>query len=268
MSIRSVVILAGGGGTRLQPLSSDDNPKQFLDLFHGRSLLQMTFARLEKLVPTNRIFVSTNERYLAKCMEHLPQLPPQNLIAEPSRRNTAPAIALACRRIGVGTIGIFPADAYIGDEKEFTRVLERAFVFAEQNDVLMTIGIAPTEPTSEYGYLEVGEELAPRIHKVRRFTEKPAREVAERFLREGNYDWNGGMFVWRFEVFRRELEKAARGLLSVTVDNYDQMPAISIDYALMEKSSNVATIRAAFGWSDVGSFEALRRIGAKLPEGL
>ena len=268
MSIRSVVILAGGGGTRLQPLSSDDNPKQFLDLFHGRSLLQLTFSRMERLVPTNRIFISTNERYLSKCLEHLPQVSAQNVITEPSRRNTAPAIALACRAIAVGTIGIFPADHYIGDEKEFTRVVERAFTFAEQNDVLMTIGIAATEPTSEYGYLELGDELAPRILRVRRFTEKPARELAEQFLRAGNYDWNGGMFVWRYDVFRRELEKAAPKLLTVTIDNYEKMPALSIDYALMEKSANVATIRAAFGWSDVGSFEALRRIGVKLPEGL
>jgi mannose-1-phosphate guanylyltransferase len=268
VSTRSVVILAGGGGTRLRPLSSDENPKQFLDLFDGRSLLQLTFARLERVVAPERIFVSTNERYRAKCLEHLPRLLPANVIAEPARRNTAPAIALACRAIGEGTIGIFPADHYIADEKEFVRVIHRAFEFAAEHEFLMTIGIAPTEPASEYGYLELGEEIAPGILRVRRFTEKPATEIAQRFLRAGNYAWNGGMFVWRWDVLVRELSRAAPELIEVNLENYEQMPALSIDYALMEKSAAVATVRGAFGWSDVGSFAALRRVGGQIPEEL
>jgi mannose-1-phosphate guanylyltransferase len=135
----------------------------------------------------------------------------------------------------------------------------------------VTIGIAPSEPNTGYGYLELGEPLENAeplendVLRVNQFTEKPTRERAEEFLRAGNYAWNGGMFVWRSGVFRRELEQAAPELASVTMDNYETMPSVSIDYALMEKSSRVATIRGEFDWSDVGSFEALERVGVKLP---
>ncbi|HSP35993.1 MAG TPA: mannose-1-phosphate guanylyltransferase [Thermoanaerobaculia bacterium] len=258
---RAAVILAGGAGTRLYPLSSEENPKQFLKLFDGKSLVQKTYERLRGV----DVFVSTNERYRAKCEEHLPGVP---VITEPERRNTAPAIALSTfeieAKLGECVVAFLASDHYIADEAEFRRVLDRAYRHAETSDDLVAIGIEPTEPNTGFGYLEEGDEIAPGVFRIRRFTEKPSHEKAEEFLRTGKYAWNASMFVWRTSVFRRELARAAPQIAKVTRENYASMPSVSIDYALMEKAKNVATIRGDFGWSDVGSFEALERIGVKV----
>jgi mannose-1-phosphate guanylyltransferase len=268
---RAVLILAGGAGTRLRPLSSDENPKQFLRIFDGVSLLEKTAFRVAPLVPSESIFISTNDQYAAKCAAFLPELAKVNILTEPARRNTAPAIALCCFAIeaitgGDPVIAVLASDHYIADEAEFVRVLDHAYDFAANNDYLVTIGIEPTEPNTGYGYLQLGNEIEPGINVVERFTEKPSLEIAEEFLRAGNYAWNASMFVWRASVFRRALEAAAPEIARVTRETYEAMPSISIDYALMEKAPRVAAIRGDFGWSDVGSFEALERAGVPVKE--
>jgi mannose-1-phosphate guanylyltransferase len=262
---RAAVILAGGAGTRLRPLSSDEKPKQFLPLFDGRSLLQLTFDRALRLLPPEAIYVSTNLQYAGQCREQLPSLPPENILTEPARRNTAPAIALCTftieERIGCCAVSFLASDHFIGNEPEFARVLDRAFDFAGQHQELVTIGIEPTEPNTGYGYLEIGEALEEDVFRVRSFKEKPDRDRAEEFLRAGNFAWNASMFVWRSDVFRAELQRHAPDIEGVSETSYEAMPSISIDYALMEKSSHVATLRGDFEWSDVGSFDALRKVG-------
>lgn len=282
MSLRTALILAGGVGSRLRPLSSDENPKQFLRIFNGASLLQKTYGRVARLMEPSQIFISTNDQYQSKCAAELPLVPEANILTEPARRNTGPAIAVCCFAIeaafGDPVIAVLASDHFIADEDEFVRVLSRAYDVATANDFLVAIGIEPTEPNIGFGYLQLGGVIEPGVNELRHFTEKPSRDVAEQFLRSGNYLWNASMFVWRASVFRRALEKAAPEIVSLAerivssgdpgkrVEHYEAMPSISIDYALMENAPNVAAIRGDFGWSDVGSFEALERVGVPVSE--
>lgn len=270
---RAAILMAGGAGTRLWPLSTDENPKQFLTLFEGRSLLQLTFERLLPLVPADAIFVSTNERYRGKVAEQLPALPARNILVEPSRRNTAPAIALCVSQVrarlgGDPVTGIFPSDQHVRDSAAFLSTVEKAWQAAETEPFLLTIGLEPDHPNTGFGYLELtADEIAPGAVRLRRFVEKPDRERAEEFIRSGRFVWNGGMFVWRASVFEEALLEHAPDIAGLVREieaagtawtaAYERMPSISIDYAVMEKAPNVATVRGSFGWSDVGSWRAV-----------
>lgn len=269
--MKTALILAGGAGTRLWPASTDERPKQFLRLFGGKSLIRLTFERLSHIVDPDAIWVATNSRYRAAVLEEIPELSPERVLLEPARRNTAPAIAVCCARIRSihpdATLGIFPSDHAIGDEESFIRCVADAFTLASGGELLVTIGIEPTEPNTGYGYLELGDEIPPG-RQVRRFVEKPDLATAEQYVASGHYLWNGGMFIWKLDTFFRALAASAPDLERLTqqwIDSehdardeiYGRMPSISIDYALMERSSNVATIPGAFGWSDVGTWKAL-----------
>jgi mannose-1-phosphate guanylyltransferase/mannose-6-phosphate isomerase len=274
MTDRAAILLAGGAGTRLWPLSTDENPKQFLPLFGGRSLLQIAFDRMRGLIPAPQIFISTNARYREKVAAQLPETPAQNILVEPARRNTAPAIAVCCADVaralgGDPTIGIFPSDHFLADQAAFLQVVERAYAFASAEPYLVTIGIDPDHPNTGFGYLELGEELAAGVIRLLRFVEKPDRARAEEFVRSGNFAWNGGMFVWRQSIFEAIVKAVAPELHALLKawaggegrrESYEAAPSISIDYAVMEKAPNVATVRGEFGWSDVGSWKAVASI--------
>lgn len=266
-------MLAGGAGTRLWPLSTDDHPKQFLRIFDSESLLQLAFRRLAAIVGLDNVFVSTNERYRGKVVEQL-QLDDSRILVEPARRNTAPAIAVCVTQIErdqpESVIGIFPSDHFIGDDASFASVVEAAFAHAERNDAIVTIGIDPTEPNTGFGYLELGEPLEGSATRLLRFVEKPDLELALEFLRSGRFLWNGGMFVFRADYFRTVLRRSSPDIESLArqfVDAheadrkgiYESMPSISIDYAVMEKAPHVVTVRGNFDWSDVGTWSAVAK---------
>lgn len=281
------VVMAGGSGTRFWPRSTADEPKQFLPLLGGRSLLAETIARIVPLVSPEKILVVTGEAFVDRARRDAPALPPENVIGEPLGRNTAPCVALAAAiasaRWGDDEVMlVLPADHFIGDGARFLETLRAGEAFCARHDRLLTLGVRPTSPETGYGYLEIGERLGEEgtiaVHAVDRFVEKPNRETAERYVRSGNHLWNSGMFLWRTGVIAGALERyvpesreamlafrrAAPGALGGVLEKfYPSLPAESIDYAVMEKADRVAAIPADFPWSDVGSWSAL---GELLPD--
>lgn len=272
------LILAGGSGTRFWPLSRDSRPKQLLDLFGTGTLLEHAIRRLEGLVPLENILILTNAKQIEAVRENASILPPENIFAEPAKRDTAPAVAL-----GIGLIAarnpaavmlVLPADQLIQDAAAFRSVMQDALATAEQSDGLVTIGIQPTWPCPSYGYIERGEcaeipgltcENPP--HEVKCFREKPNPELAEQFLRQGGFSWNAGMFVWSLPTVIGQLTKHAPELaqfidelrnapdiLATVIEKFPTLPARSIDYALMENADRVLNIEATFDWDDVGSW--------------
>ncbi|MGC9528422.1 MAG: mannose-1-phosphate guanylyltransferase [Limnospira sp.] len=269
------VILAGGKGERFWPLSRKTRPKQFLSLDgSGQSLLQST---AERLLPLGRnwegLWVITSALLERGVREQLPHLPPENILAEPEGRDTAPAVAWTAvevaRRYGEdAVIGFFPADHWIGQPERFQQALISAEKLATSRDAIVTLGLHPDYPATGYGYIEQGEEIGTFgefiAYRVARFTEKPDPETAEKFLATGRFHWNAGIFVFRAGVVLEELRSHVPDLVKALeakgAEAYSQLERISIDYALMEKTQKACVLPVSFGWDDLGDWNSLERL--------
>ncbi len=261
-----VLIMAGGRGERFWPLSRIANPKQFLSLQDdGESMIQKTVNRILPLVDIKDVFILTNELYKDKVLEHLPNLPRENIVLEPVMRNTAPAIELGLEKVKEkyedAAIVVLPSDHLIADENEFRKVIKKGVEFVSENKAIITIGITPNEPNTGYGYIKLGNGKG--IYKVDGFKEKPQLEVAKQYLKDGGYVWNAGMFIFSIktmdEAFQKFLPKQYE-IISKDTSRFNEVESISIDYGVMEKADNIYCTPGDFGWDDVGSFLALERI--------
>lgn len=279
-----VVIMAGGSGTRFWPYSRDAKPKQFLDVLGtGRTLLQMTFDRFNEITTADKIWVVSNEKYGSLIEEQLPELEHHQVLLEPEKRNTAPCIAYASYKIlkqdPNAVLIVSPSDHAIFKEKEFEKVISNAVTGASEEERLITIGIRPNRPETGYGYIQYLSDPGVPVKKVKTFTEKPKVDLAAKFIESGDFLWNSGIFVWSveaiikaFEIHDEEIASLfAGGLNEYYTENeplfikkaYSQAKNISIDYAIMEKAENVYVVPGEFGWSDLGSWNALHEIKDK-----
>jgi mannose-1-phosphate guanylyltransferase len=270
---RWAVVLAGGVGSRFWPLSTPQRPKQLLPLVDDAPLLANTLRRLEPLVPAARTLILTNASLLGPIAALAPELPAENLIAEPKPAGTAAALAWAAaeieRRDGAGAVMLcVHADWSIGDEAAFRDTLARAADAAERAGALVTVGVVPTRPDPGFGYIQPGEADATGARRVARFAEKPDRATAERMLREG-YLWNSGIFVWRvgdfLEEVRRHTPEVAPALAAAGGDIgrfFAEVRSVSVDVGVLERSERVLVLPGEFGWDDVGTWAALRRVRA------
>lgn len=282
------VIMAGGIGSRFWPKSRKQRPKQFLEVFGDATLIQNTVARMQGLVPPERCYVVTHDRYIDQTQEQLPAVPAENILAEPISRNTAPCIAYAAVKLLVrdpdATMIVLPADHVIRNVKRFHEVLRVAVDKAQEPGALVTIGITPTHPETGYGYVQfegtgdAAQEM-PQAYRVRTFAEKPDLATAERFLDSGDFLWNSGMFIWRadtiLEAFQQHLPAAyeafaplqeqvnTSGEPTAVSEAFQNSPRISIDYGVMERAEQVYVVPGSFGWSDVGDWRAVYDISAK-----
>ncbi len=275
------VILAGGSGERFWPLSTKARPKQFISLFGGRPLLSLAVERLHGLIPPDRIFIVTAERLVGSTADAAWNVPRTNIVGEPCKRDTAPAIAVACglvRRLDPkGVVCILTADQLMSDVETFRLTLADSIAVAAREDVIVTMGIQPAYPATGFGYIETGKALETRtvtlFNQAKRFVEKPDAYTAARYVESGHYYWNAGMFIWRTETMRDALAAHAPDLLSlcdavaaaetpealddVLRQRYPSLRSISIDYAVMEHARNIVMARGVFGWDDVGSWPSV-----------
>ncbi|MGB5942060.1 MAG: mannose-1-phosphate guanylyltransferase [Leeuwenhoekiella sp.] len=277
------VIMAGGVGSRFWPLSTGDFPKQFHDILGaGSTLIEKTFSRIEKTVPSDNVLILTNARYKGLVNEQLPKIKDQNIVLEPAMRNTAPCILLAALKIYKenpdAVMLVAPSDHWIEDEGAFMNDLTTAFTACQENlkddgeKLLVTLGIEPTFPHTGYGYIK-NEPSDDAVKPVAAFTEKPDYDTAKKFLDEGNYSWNAGIFIWSVQSIIEAFEKYLPEMYSLfhngmdvlntekeaafIKDNYEKSEDISIDYGILEKGKNVGVIPATFDWSDLGAWGAL-----------
>lgn len=276
----TAVIMAGGKGERFWPKSRENHPKQFLSLTHdGETMIQKTVKRISSLVEQEDIFIVTNEFYKKIVMEQLPDIPEENILSEPYRKNTAPCIAFASSVIKSkyddAIMMVLPSDHLIKDESAYTRTLCSAIATATEKNNLVTIGITPTYPETGYGYINLGEKSGD-AYKVNRFVEKPNICTAKKYLSSGDYLWNSGMFIWkvssieeRFKKYMPDVYEGAnkignafgtKDFEKVLKTEYNKFVSESIDFGIMEKASDIYIIAGNFGWDDVGNWLAVERI--------
>ncbi|WP_441001066.1 mannose-1-phosphate guanylyltransferase [Fodinibius sp. SL11] len=282
------VIMAGGSGTRFWPQSTEAHPKQFLNIFGDRTMLQDTVDRIEPLIPADRVWVITNDKYVDLVQEQLPDVPTNNIVGEPVGKNTAPCVAAAATLIQekdpAGTMVVLPADHLIGKPKTFLSILEAAKAKAQESGALVTIGIKPDHPETGYGYIEFDKSSSQlykesEVKKVNQFREKPDLETAKEFIDSGNFLWNSGMFIWKastiLEKFKQHLptifDEVEKLKPAVGTDNqkgaidefYYGCTSISIDYGIMEQADQVFVVPGSFEWNDVGSWRAVYDLRSK-----
>lgn len=269
-------IMAGGIGSRFWPVSRANYPKQFLDILNtGRTLIQATYDRFAKFIPAQNIYIVTLEQYKSIVKEQLPEIPAENILCEPSRKNTAPCIAYISYKLQLlnpaANLICAPADHVVADDEEFKRVCADALQFTSHIKALLTLGIKPTHPNTGYGYIQYDQHaVSENVFKVKTFTEKPDLALARTFMASGDFLWNAGIFVWQVKNIIRAFEKhlpeihevfeAEKANLNTPAEKaaveriYPQCVNISIDYGIMEKADNVYLIPASFGWSDLGTW--------------
>jgi len=286
------IIMAGGIGTRFWPMSKTSRPKQFIDILGtGKSLLQQTFDRFLKICPRENIYIVTNEIYRDLVNEQIDDISEEQILCEPARRNTAPCIAYACYKImsinSNANLVVAPSDHIILKEDAFTEVIKSALNASEKNDWLLTLGIKPSRPDTGYGYIQFNEDVSykddKRIKKVKTFTEKPILEIAESFIKSGDFLWNSGIFIWSLksilkafethlpivnDIFKEGIEKYnTTDEQDFIKEAYTVCKNISIDYGIMEKAENVYVLSSDFGWSDLGTWGSLHDTCSKNEEG-
>jgi mannose-1-phosphate guanylyltransferase len=271
-----VAIMAGGIGSRFWPKSRVDYPKQFIDILNtGKSLIQWTHERFAAFIPEQNIFIVTSEEYTHIVKEQLPQIADNNIVSEPSRKNTAPCVAYISFKIEQqnpdAILIVAPADHLILDNAGFQAICEHAIKFLNNKDALVTLGIKPTYPNTGYGYIQhKSESVEDNVYGVKTFTEKPNTELAKTFIESGDFLWNAGIFIWKLntilhafekyqpemhELFSAEKEKLNTAEEKRAIEQiYPLCTSVSIDYAIMEKADNVYVIPSSFGWSDLGTW--------------
>lgn len=283
------VIMAGGIGSRFWPQSRVNRPKQFVDFFGmGKSLLQQTYDRFARIIPKENIIISTHSNYSELVREQLPELPLEQILHEPAHKGTAPSMAFAAYHIRTlnpeANIVMAPSDQVILDEEAFANDMYNALAHVAGHDCLLTVGISPTHPETRYGYIQAGGEAVDGFSKVKTFTEKPEYEFARVFVESGEFFWNTGLFVWNvnaiIDTMNRQLPEMSARLDAIFKEEpnrdkrraalyecYESFPNISVDYAVIERATNVYMQVGTFGWADMGRWDDVYRYSSKDAEG-